>query len=165
MSCQAYQSQGFGFVFSENFKGIVPAQFLSFLDQEPVLKKKVQDKAPGFLDKITEMMREGEGLVTEEEELEVLLDNYEEDSSAETGLATLYVEAANESAGISLEVYCDDEKGNIVMLPLAAPWQYSSKELQIKSEEHLCSILNACCDKTGIICNTDVEFVIAENFG
>lgn len=165
MSYHVIQTPGFGFVFSENFIGIAPAQFLSFLDQAPVLKKKVQDKAPGFLDKMMEMMREGEGMVTEEGELEVLLDHYEEDSSAETGLAALYVEAANESAGISLEVHCDDEKGNIVMLPLAAPWQYSSKELQVESEDHLSSLLNACCDKTGIICNTDVEFVIAEANG
>lgn len=164
MSYHVIQTPGFGFVFSENFIGIAPAQFLEFLDQAPEIKKKVQDKAPGFLEKVEDMMREGEGLVTEVEELEVFLDNYEEDSSAETGLAALYVEAANESAGISLEVHCDDEKGNIVMLPLAAPWLYSPKELQIESEENLCSILKACCDKTGIICNTDVEFVIAENF-
>lgn len=165
MSYQAYQTHGFGFVFSENFKGIVPAQFLEFLDQAPALKKKVQDKAPGFLEKVEVMVQEGKELTGDEEELNDFLDNYEEDSSAEKGLAALYVEAANESAGIRLEVHCDDEKGNIVMLPLAAPWQYSPKELQVESEDHLCSILKACCGKTGIICNTDVEFVTAEVCG
>lgn len=165
MSCHVKQTLGFGFVFPGNFVGIVPSQFLEFLDQAPEIKKKVQNKAPGFLEKVEDMMREGEGLEAEKEELDELLTNYEGDFVAENELAALYVDTVQEVAGIRLEVHCDDEKGKIVMLPLAAPWQYSSKELQIKSENHLCSILKACCDKTGIICNTDVEFVIAENWG
>lgn len=165
MSYHVIQTPGFGFVFSEKFIGIAPAQFLEFLDQAPEIKKKVQDKALGFWEKVEVMMQEGEELEAEEEELDKLLTKYEGDFTAENGLAALYVETVKEVAGIRMEVHRDEEKGNIVMLPLAAPWQYSSKELQVESDNHLCSILKACCDKTGIICNTDVEFVIAENWG
>ena len=165
MSYKVYQTQGYGFAFSENFLGIAPAQLLAFLDHTPFIKKKLQDNNHGFLEKIVELMREGKGLAGEEEELDDLLDNYEGDFSSENELAALYVDTVKEAAGIRLEVQRDDEKGIIVMLPAAVPWQYSSKELQLEGEEHLSAVLKACCDETGIICNTDVEFIIAENWG
>ena len=160
MSDEVLQVHGYGFVFAGNFVGIVPSQFLAFLDQAPQLKKKVQDNAPGFLEKVKEM--KGKGLAGEEAELDELLSGYEWDDTSFSGLAALYVDAANEVAEIGLEVQRDDDDGNIVMLKAAAPWEFSAKQLQIESPEYLSAVLETCCYETGIICNTDVEFVIAE---
>ena len=162
MSDYVLQVHGYGFVFAGNFIGIVPAQFLAFLEQAPQLKRKVQDNAPDFLEKVEEMMQEGEGLAGEKMELDELLSGYEWDGTSCNGLAALYVDAANEVSGIGLEVQRDDDDGNIVMLEAAAPWQFSKKQMQIESQEHLSAVLKACCDKTGIVCNIDVQHVTAE---
>lgn len=162
MSDDVLQVHGIGFIFAGNFIGIVPAQFLDFLDQAPQLKKKVKDNSPDFLEKVEEMMKEGEGLAGEEAELDELLTGYEWDYTSRNGLAALYVDAANEVSGIGLEVQRDDDDGNIVMLEAAAPWEFSKKQLQIDSQDHFSAVLRACCDKTGIICNIDVQHVTAE---
>lgn len=93
MSDDVLQVHGYGFVFAGNFIGIVPAQFLESLEQVPKLKKKLQDKAPRFSERIELIMREGKELAGGEEELNDLLYNYEEDHSAEKRLAVLYAEA------------------------------------------------------------------------
>ncbi|HJA93509.1 MAG TPA: hypothetical protein H9717_10425 [Candidatus Eisenbergiella merdipullorum] len=67
-----------------------------------------------------------------------------------------------EISGIALDVQRDDEEGNIVMLAQAAPWEYSSKQLQIKSAEDLSSIMRECSDRSGFFCNTKADFVMAE---
>ena len=93
-----------------------------------------------------------------------LLD-YQWDDTSCCGMAALFVDIVNELKEIGLEVQWDDENGNVVMLPTAAPWEYSKKQKEITSSDHLSQILAECSMESGIVVNTDVDFVTAECWG
>ncbi|HJA93510.1 MAG TPA: hypothetical protein H9717_10430 [Candidatus Eisenbergiella merdipullorum] len=73
------QVHGFGFAFAGRLIGIAPKQFLAFIDQTPWIKQKLQEKAPGFLDKIREMDDAGVEMAGDDAEFEFneLLKHYE----------------------------------------------------------------------------------------
>lgn len=161
------QVHGFGFAFAGRLIGIAPNQFLAFIDQTPWTKQKLQEKAPGFLDKIREMDDAGVEMAGDDSEFELneLLQDYEWDYTACYGLVSLYVDTVNEISGIGLDVQRDNEEGNIVMFVQTAPWEYTPKQLQIKSTEELSSTMEECSDRAGFFCDTTADFVTAEAWG
>ena len=123
------------------------------------------DKAPAFFEAVYENRESDELISYEECEIDDSLVEYQWADTSCCGLAALFTDIVNELKEIGVEVQWDDENGNIVMLQLAAPWEYSKKQKEITSSDHLSQILAECSRKSGIVVNTDVNFVTAECWG
>jgi hypothetical protein len=166
MSSNVVMIHGYGFCFQENAVGIIPSKFYGFLEQHPHVKKKVMDKGSDFFEAVCKNRESKEMIAYEDCELKDyhLLD-YQWDDTSCCGMAALFVDIVNELKEIGLEVQWDDENGNVVMLPTAAPWEYSKKQKEITSSDHLSQILAECSMESGIVVNTDVDFVTAECWG
>lgn len=134
MSANVVIIHGYGLHFLENAVGIIPSKLNSFLSKHP----------------------HGDC------EIKYDLGEYQWDDTSCCGMAALFVDTVNELKEIGLEVQWDDENGNVVMLQAAAPWEYSEKQKEITSSEHLSNILAECSMESGIVVNTDVDFVTAE---
>ena len=157
MSSNVIMIHGYGFCFQENAVGIIPSKLYSFLEQHPEIREKVMDKDPDFFETICKNRENEETISYEEYEMN--------DYDSCCGLAALFTDIVNELKEIGLEVQWDDENGNVIMLPTAAPWEYSKKQKEITSSDHLSQILAECSMESGIVVNTDVNFVTAECWG
>ena len=165
MSTNVSMIHGYGFCFQENAVGVIPSKFFSFLAQHPPIEKNVMDKAPAFFEAVYENRESDELISYEECEIDDSLVEYQWADTSCCGLAALFTDIVSELKEIGVEVQWDDENGNIVMLQLAAPWEYSKKQKEITSPDHLSQILAECSMESGIVVNTDVDFVTAECWG
>ena len=166
MSSNVVMIHGYGFCFQENALGIITSKLYSFLELHSKNKEKVMDKEPDFFETICKNRENEETISYEECEMnDYFLLDYQWDDTSCCGLAALFTDIVNELKEIGLEVQWDDENGNVVMLPTAAPWEYSKKAEEITSSDHLSQILAECSMESGIVVNTDVDFVTAECWG
>ena len=165
MSANVVIIHGYGLHFLENAVGIIPSKLNSFLSKHLRIRKKIADKAPAFYKVIRENKESAEIIPYGDCEIKYDLGEYQWDDTSCCGMAALFVDTVNELKEIGLEVQWDDENGNVVMLQAAAPWEYSEKQKEITSSEHLSNILAECSMESGIVVNTDVDFVTAECWG